>query len=188
MTEADQGAPAPLPPQEPFGRPRAVLLTGIVLTGSVLLYTQPLYGPSGVWRLGGASLLVYAAFVLLAWFPLPWLSRRIEQRFEGWVGHGHAGWYLIVAVAYFALAETVDVLNALRAIGGLEDLAANAFWRWLVGFSVESILNMVWASLWPLMTLKDFGLRATALMAGSAYAVWWLGRRIYGEVAVDGWR
>jgi hypothetical protein len=163
-------------------------LAGIVLIGMLLLVTQPIYGPSSAWRITGASLLVYAAFVWLAWFPFPWLSRRIEAQFERWVGHGHAGWYLIVAVAHFTLAEAADLWDALRAMGGLEDLAAHAFWRLLVGFSVESVLNMVWASLWPLLGVRDFGLRATALMAGSAYGIWWLGRRIYGEVAVDGWR
>ncbi len=188
MTDAERGAPAPMPPQEPFGRTRAILLAGVVLVGSLLLYAQPLYGPNGAWRLAGASLLVYAGFVLLAWFPLPWLSRRIEAQFERWVGHGRAGWYLIVAVAHFALAEAADLWDTLRAIGRLEDLAANALWRWLVGFSVESFLNLVWASLWPLMAVKDFGFRAAAILAGAAYGVWRLGRRIYGEVAVDGWR
>lgn len=178
---------APNQAPEAFGRWRIGLLATLVAIGGVLLLDWSLPGTAPLWRLAGAALLVYAVFVGLAWFPAPWLSRRIEAQFEGWIGHGHGGFYLVVAIAHFLLAEFADARAQLAEWVSLDEAVRDSLWRLLMGFSIESVMNLLWASLWPWMAIAEHGLLPTAVFAGAGYGLWWAGRLAFGETRLDQW-
>jgi hypothetical protein len=185
----DHGPPvSPDPAAEPaFGAWRASLLLAIVAAGIALLLLRPTVPgvPDGLLRLGAACLCVYGLLVVLAWFPLPWISRRIESMFEDLLGEGAGGWYLVVAVAYFALAEVDAALARLAASASIESLVRESVVSQLVGFSVDSFMNAVFASLWPMMLMRDHGTIPVAVLAGAVWALWWLGRLPFGEPRFD---
>ena len=171
----------------PFGPRRAALLAAIIVVGVALLAAPPLHpaAPVEVVRLAGATLCAYALFVLLAWFPTPWLSRRIEAAFEDVVGEGQAGWYLAVAVGHFALAEVADAVARFGAAPTVEGWVREGIVEHLVGFSVDSFMNAIWASLWPMMVFRDHGGPAVVALGALAWLLCRAGRLAFGETRLD---
>jgi hypothetical protein len=164
-----------------------MLLLAIVGVGIALLLLRPAIPgvPDDLLRLGAACLCAYGLLVVLAWFPMAWISRRIESMFEDLLGEGAGGWYPVVAVAYFALAEVDAALARWAASASVESLVRESVVSQLMGFSVDSFMNAVFASLWPIMLVRDHGLVPTAVLAGAAWALWWLGRLPFGEPRFD---
>lgn len=185
----DQGSPvSPDTASVPaFGAWRASLLLAIVAVGVALLLLRPTVPgvPDDLLRLGAACLCAYGLLVVLAWFPLPWISRRIESTFEDLLGEGFGGWYLVVAVAYFALAEVDAALARWAASASVESLVRESVASQLLGFSADSFMNAVLASLWPMMLVRDHGPIPSAVLAGAVWALWWLGRLPFGEARFD---
>lgn len=170
-----------------FGPWRASLLLAIVAVGTALLSLPSLHAawPHDVQRLAGATLCAYSVFVLLAWFPLPWLSRRIEAMFEDVVGEGQAGWYLAVALGHFALAQAAQVAAAAAAADSIAGMLRQAIVDRLVGFSVDTFMNALWASLWPVALLRAHDWKVAAALAAFAWCVWRAGRIAFGETPLD---
>lgn len=176
------------PPTVPFGPWRGALLALVVGVGAFLLAAPPLHpaAPIDMVRLAGATLCAYALFVVLAWFPVPWLSRRIESLFEDVVDEGQAGWYLAVAVAHFALAEVADAVARWGTAPSVEGWIREGIVQHLIGFSVESFMNALWASLWPMTVFREHGGPATVALAAFAWLLFAAGRLAFGETRVGG--
>lgn len=166
-----------------MGASRLVLLVAIALLGAALCALKPTVAgmPGSLVALGGAALCAYALLVALAWFPMPWLSRQIEARFEGLVDASGATWYMAVALGSFATAETYDLVEQWAAIESVESSLRKTFAEWLVGFSLASFMNLLWAALWPIKAVPEYGPKLTAVFAAVVYAVVWLGQRVFGE-------
>lgn len=185
MSLAAPGGKPPPPdvPPAPFGRWRALVLAGVFGAGGVLLSLPPVHAlvPHDLQRLGGATLGAYGVFVALAWFPMPWLGRRIEALFEDLVEEGRSGWYLAVAVGHFALAEVADLVLRWGDAGSFDAALRAQLVDQLVGFSADSFMNVLWASLWPVDLLRAHGFERTLGVAAFAWGVWQAGRRVFGE-------
>lgn len=178
---------APRPSAPRFGVTRSVVLGVIVAVALALLLAPPLHpaAPTDVVRLAGASLCTYAVFVLLAWFPLPWLSRKIEALFEDVVGEGETGWYLAVALAHFALAQSAQVFDDFAAAESVSSLVRETVIQYLIGFSADSFMNALMASLWPFFLMHEHGWKSTLALALFVWGVWRVGRWVFGETPLD---
>jgi hypothetical protein len=121
----------------------------------------------------------------LAWFPQPWLSRRVEALCEKFVGNGRAGWYVVVAVAHFMLAELGSAIEQWHEWRSVEDAVRDSVLSHLIGFSTSSFMNSIWASIWPVKVLEQVGMRGLLVFAGLAWGLWTLGRQVFGETPLD---
>jgi hypothetical protein len=175
---------------ERFGALRAMVLTLYIVAGLALAILSPSIAfeapiavtvPSELARLVGACLLSYAVFVFVAWFPIPALSRRIEEKFEDLIDEGAVGAYLVAAVACFALAELELARASWIEWRSVDEALRATLVSYLTGFSVDSFMNLLWASLWPVRLFKDHGFWPTAAFAAALYGSCALGTRVFGE-------
>ena len=83
-----------------------------------------------------------------------------------WDKHG-GGYYAIVAVVTFLYLEVVDLWSGISAADGLRDFLASE----MVTFWIESFINTVWASIWPVHWFSEGGWIAL-LSLGVGYLLW----------------
>lgn len=164
-------------------RGHIVGLLAVISGGVTLLVAGAAVGPAPdpLVRLLGASLCVYAGMLVLSWYPMPPVARQVERFFEGVLDRSQAGWYVVVAMAHFARAELSSLWE--RGTSGLE--SGQSPWHWLVtqlwGFSLDTLMSGLWAGLWPLKSVQEFGILATAAFMGLVYGLYQVGVRTLGE-------
>ncbi len=92
-----------------------------------------------------------------------WFRRHVRRV---WQSRG-GGFYGFVATLTFLYLEAVNVIGD---IGSLRGLGLNLGWviNFLVQNFVQGILNVVWASVWPVAWIQRFGvgLKSAALLVG----------------------
>jgi hypothetical protein len=177
------GTEGALRPERRFGPWRALLLLALTGAGVALLVLPALHAavPVPLQRLAGATQCVYALFVVLAWFPMPWLSRRIADTFEDVIDEGQGGWYVVLAIAHFTLAEVTDAVARWAEFGSVADAVRQQIVEQLIGFSADTFMNALMASLWPIDLLRVYGPGPTLAIGIVAWALWRGGRRAFGE-------
>lgn len=182
MTEDKTQPPIPVQPPPSGLLPRIALLL-VATVGVTLCVGRPALGPvpSELVLLFGATLCVYATVVALAWYPLPGVSRRFEQTFEHVLDGQHSGWYLMVVLAHFARAEVATLLARPAGEFSLRNTLMGWLKDYFVSFSVDSFMNAVWASIWPIREVTKHGLWPTAAFALGVYGLYALGSRVFGE-------
>lgn len=154
-----------------FGRsstmPLLILLQaacGLALLTSTVIAAVPL---AELWTVSGIFLLLHAAIAgLVANSHQPWssaLQRRLRRTL---VSYG-LGYYGLMTLARFLQLEAADLIDSW----------ANLQWSWrrflidwLIGFSVESMMNSIEAFQWPWKLLLRSGWPASLLVL----AVTWL--------------
>jgi hypothetical protein len=85
-----------------------------------------------------------------------------------WRKHG-GGYYAFLAVGTFMFLEFTSLTSSIRAATGIMDFLV----RELFTFAIESILNTLMASVWPLMWFRWMGTEAL-YWAGGGYLIWTL--------------
>jgi hypothetical protein len=182
MSEQKTQPPIPVQPPPSGLLPRLVLLL-VAAVGVTLCVARPAFGPvpADLVLLFGATLCVYATVVALAWFPQPWISRRFEQTFEHVIDEQHSGWYLMVVLAHFARAEVTTLLARPAGEFSLRSTLLGWLKDYFLSFSVDSFMNALWASLWPMREFTKHGLWPTAIFALAVYGLYALGSRLFGE-------
>ena len=83
-----------------------------------------------------------------------------------WRKHG-GGYYALLAVGTFMYLEFTNLTSSIRAASGIRDFLVSE----LLTFVIESIINTLLASLWPLMWFRWMGTNAL-YWAGGGYLVW----------------
>lgn len=171
----------------PTGSGKRIALLVIAALGVTLCAARPAVAPvpAGMVQLFGAALCVYATIVALAWYPIPWLSRRLEQAFEHVLQAKQTGWYLVVALASFARAEVSSVLAYRESEFSPQQAALGFLKEYLTGFSLDSLMNAIWAPLWPMGMMQRHGLGPTAIFALVVYGLYALGARTLGEARIE---
>lgn len=172
----------PVQPSPSGPLPRLALLL-VAAVGVALCVARPAFGPvpAELVLLFGATLCIYATVVALAWYPLPGVSRRFEQTFEHVIDGQHSGWYLMVVLAHFARAEVETLLARPAGEFSLRSTLLGWLKDYFVSFSVDSFMNALWASLWPIREFTKHGLWPTAAFALVVYGLYTLGSRVFGE-------
>lgn len=182
MTEDQHPAPIPVQPPPTGPLPRLALLL-VAAVGATLCVARPALGPvpAELVLLLGVTLCVYATVVALAWYPLPGVSRRFEQTFEHVIDGQHSGWYLMVVLAHFARAEVETLLARPAGDSSLRNTLMGWLKDYFLSFSVDSFMNALWASIWPVREFTKHGLWPTAAFALVVYGLYALGSRVFGE-------
>ncbi len=83
-----------------------------------------------------------------------------------WRKHG-GGYYALLAVGTFMYLEFTNLTSSIRAASGIRDFLVTE----LFTFVIESIVNTLLASLWPLMWFRWMGSGAL-YWVGGGYLLW----------------
>ena len=135
---------------------------------------------------GGLFLVCYAAVVATSWLPPSVLSRRIDAFLERWVKNGASGFYGMMALATYAHLELGSLA---KSIAGLElslDWVTDVAIQAAIGFSIDSVMNFVWAMAWPatLWGRGNMGGIAPTVLIAVSWGVFELGRRYLPHTAL----
>lgn len=165
--------------------PRLALL-GIGAAGAALCALRPDLPPvpPGLLLLFGATLCVYAVMLAVAWYPLPGVARGVESFFENMIDKQQSGWYLAVGLGHFALAEVRSLLSQGVEHVSLQGLLIGWLKSLVMNFSLQSFMNALQASLWPIIEIERHGLTATAIFAALVWTLYQVGARTLGELAL----
>lgn len=127
----------------------------------------------------GLFMAVHAGVIALSLLPPSALGQRADAFLERWVKDPSAGFYGMMALATFVQLEVRMFLREVAEfeLGG--GLVLQALLRWLLGFSVESFVNMLWAMAWPVRLLSAASPSVVAATVALAWLVHWqVGRRL----------
>jgi hypothetical protein len=99
--------------------------------------------------------------------------RRVLQLWESRGG----GFYGFVAVLMLLYLETLDLAGDIAALPGTIAMDLGFLISWVVSNFVDFVLNMVWASIWPVQWLGHFGVGIrSGLLLGAVYLAYRLVR------------
>jgi hypothetical protein len=86
------------------------------------------------------------------------------------------GAYGVVGLATWLYLEAQTLADDVgRATGPMDFIEQKSF-SWLIGFSVDSVMNAVWAGIWPVYWFKDH-----PLVMGLVFALAWGGSGLAGR-------
>lgn len=182
--------PPPQSPPEPIPAPgsaREMMTRGIGLSeeqrlvlavfagaGLVLCIAEFFIADDWLPGLFGMFLIVYAAIVVAGSLPAHWISARLDDVLDRWVrDRTGSGFYGMVALGHFAHAELHDVIGGLSSGWGL---IQGSVVQYLIGFSLESLANMISAFLWPFRMFSAEGAIPTLVFGLACWAVFQVGR------------
>ena len=83
-----------------------------------------------------------------------------------WRKHG-GGYYALLAVGTFLYLEVASLTDSIQAAESVRGFLFSE----LITFAIESIVNTLMASLWPLMWYRWMGTEAL-YWAGGGYVIW----------------
>lgn len=111
---------------------------------------------------------IAAAFTARAawqWIRTPGRRARAGDSLRARAASFGGGAYGIVGLGFWLTFEARSLMESIQKASGVEELVRDSFLQWVWGFSADSIMNAIWASIWPLYVLTKYGLIA----AGAAY-------------------
>lgn len=197
---SDTSLPPPPPQQPPVpppdlvvaapGSARAQMTRGIALSeeqrlvlavftiaGVVLCIAELFIADDWLPGLFGMFLIVYAAIVVAGSLPAHWISSRLDNVLDRWVrDRTGSGFYGMVALGHFAHAELHDVIDLDDGLFAGWDFVTGSIVQHLIGFSMESITNMISAFLWPFRMFSAEGAVPTLVFGLACWAVFQVGR------------
>lgn len=170
----------------PVGVLRTLALGLLVVVAVGLTALRPAIGPvpGGAVQLFGAAVGAYALLVALAWQPVPWLSRRVAAVLDDLVEAGEGTWYVSIVLAHFTLSQVASTVATWFDQRPMADKIEASLLERLMGFSADTFLNALWASLWPFRVWDQYGGTATIALAAGLYGICWLGRRVFGDTPI----
>ena len=163
----------------------AALAVALLLARRLLPEPGPLAHP--LLPLWCAFVLTYVGVLTVSLLPQPLggaIDRFLDRHLQQW----GLGVYGVVALSFFLRLEAQSLLSGLQ--GGIDgDALVQSMLRdWLLGFSAESLRNLISAAIWPARLIQQHGVWAFLGFLGAASAVFALGRRLMPELQarVDG--
>lgn len=158
------------------------VLLGLAALGALLLVITLRDDEMRALRQLGLFLLTYAAVVAASWLPPSRLGARVDAFLDSQLKRGFTGFYGVMAIATFVSLETVGLFDDITGF----ELSTGQFVRmavnWIIGFSIDSVLNLVWASIWPVRLMQGGGWLAMLIAIGLAYAVYRIGSEVFPDV------
>ncbi len=176
-----QAFPPPPPALDPLpSRVQQITLLLLLVTGLCAALAGMLlsFQYHELLQQGGFFLMTYAVLMAASWLPPSVLSRRVDRLLERWVRNSSGGYYGVMALATFAQLELASLLDSIAAfefaIPQLREFAIHT----AIGFSMDAVMNFVWAMAWPGKLLPQHGLWAAAILVAATWGVFRLGREI----------
>lgn len=176
------GAPMATPPQQllpgfELSQEQLVVIGTLAVAGLVLCVVELFVG--AVWLPGvfGMFLIVYSGIVIAGSLPARWISRRLDRVLDKWArDKTGSGYYGMVALAWFAHAEVLDIIDPEDGLLAGWDFVQESLVSHLIGFSAGSLENFVRAMVWPFGAIESAGLLQAGVFAAACWAVFQVGR------------
>lgn len=154
-----------------------LVLAVFAVTGTVLCIAELFIADDWLPGLFGMFLIVYAAVVVAGSLPAHWISSRLDDVLDRWVrDRTGSGFYGMVALGHFAHAELHDIIDLDDGLFAGWDFVQGSIVQHLIGFSMESIMNMVAAFTWPFRMFSAEGAVPTLVFGLACWAVFLVGR------------
>ncbi|HEY0025726.1 MAG TPA: hypothetical protein VGB24_22755 [Longimicrobium sp.] len=139
------------------------------------------------WHQSEFFLWLVVALVLVSAGPVGWRVLRggratghLRRRTRSMVQQLGGGAYGVVGLATWLYLEAQTLADDVGKATGLMDFIEQKSFSWLIGFSVDSVMNAVWAGIWPIYWFKDhplvMGLVFALAWGGSGLASRWMGK------------
>jgi hypothetical protein len=184
-TSNEQDSPAWLAELIDGVREEWAWITGALLAVGAVLVLLALFGglrPSGVSAFVGFFLLVYGLLIALQRPQFAMLGGAFQRRLHAAVVSNGVGFYGAMTLARFLQLETIDIVEDLGTFEPSRSQFIGIGMEWLIGFSVQSMMNSIQAFMWPWKLIADYGLTSAAIVAGSAWVLYSLGARVFPEL------
>lgn len=159
-----------------------LLLVGLVLVGLGVFGLLPEKGLSGF---VGCFLAVYATLVLLQSPHSALFGAGFKRRLQQAIISSGVGFYGVVSLSRFLQLELHDVLDALREFELSQSQVKGLVRDWLIGFSMQSLMNSIEAMLWPFKMLSALGMLKAAVVFVPLWALYRLGGWVFPELAAQ---
>lgn len=156
-----------------------LLLVGLALLSLGLFGLLPVRGLSGF---VGSFLALYAVLVLLQGPHSAILGAGLKQRLQRAIVNSGVGFYGVVTLARFLQLELHDVLAALREFELTRSQMQGMLRDWLIGFSIQSLMNSIDAMLWPFKLMNAHGMVTAAIVVAPLWALYRLGGMLFPEL------
>jgi len=130
----------------------------------------------------GAFLLTYAAVVSLSRLPPNRLGQRVDRFLEQQLQRGFTGFYGVMAIATFARLEVRDIASDIVDFELSTGQLVQSLVQGLIGFSIDSVMNVVWAALWPVKLLEGSGWFGMLVATALAWLVYRAGSQMFPDV------
>lgn len=129
----------------------------------------------------GIALLLYAFLIMSSRLPESWVGSWVAKRLDAWVESHGAGFYGLVALARFVQLEAEDAVAELLAFDLWNFDWNEQLTHHVMGFSMDSLRNLISASIWPAQVFTEWGFLPAAMILGALWGVHSLGTRIFPE-------
>ena len=125
----------------------------------------------------GLFLVTYAGVVAAGSLPDEWISRRLDRVLDRWVrDRSGGGFYGMVALSVFVGLEVETLLDPKDGLLSGWRFVEGQVVQYLMGFSTDSIRNMVMAMVWPWPMISRIGLGWTGGFVAACWGAFALGR------------
>lgn len=127
-----------------------------------------------------AFVLTYVGAASISLLPAP-LGKAVDSALDRHLSQWGAGVYGLIALSVFLPLELRSLVESLRDFDGGGDWLRGLLRDWLIGFSAESLRNMISAAIWPARAIQEAGVWGFLGFLGACSAVFELGRRLMPE-------
>ncbi|HZG41813.1 MAG TPA: hypothetical protein VEY93_02545 [Longimicrobium sp.] len=100
---------------------------------------------------------------------------HVRRRTRSMVQQLGGGAYGVVGLATWLYLEAQTLAEDLGKATGVMDFIEQKSFSWLIGFSVDSVLNAVWAGIWPVYWFMDHPV-AIGLVFALVWGASWMDR------------
>ncbi|SDD69857.1 hypothetical protein [Aquimonas voraii] len=123
-----------------------------------------------------AFVLTYVGAAAISLLPAP-LGRPIDRLLDKHLGQWGAGVYGLIGLSVFLRLEAQSLIEGLQEMRDAAEVAKGLLRDWLIGFSIESLKNVIAASIWPVQVIRQGGVWGFLGFLGACSAVFEIGRR-----------
>lgn len=152
---------------------------GLVLVTLSIVGVVPAQSMSGFI---GCFLLLYGALIVLQRPFFSGLGRPLQKRMHAAIASSGVGFYGVMTLARFVQLELHDVLAELAGFDPAQLRVSGLVMDWLIGFSVQSLMNSIDAFMWPLKLMSAYGMAGAGIVVAAAWGLYWLGARVFPDV------
>lgn len=156
-------------------------LLGITASVGMALWLTGLLFIGSRWLPGsfGLFLLTYCGVVAAGSLPDKWISRRLDAVLDRWVrDKTGGGFYGMVALSVFVGLEARALFDPRDGLLSGWSFVEGQVLQYIIGFSVDSLNNMIMAMAWPWPMISRVGVLWTAIFVAACWGAFSLGRAL----------